>query len=325
MGWDDDGTIPGALPAELGPTWLKDARSAGQAQKAPPPPPRAPAAPAGEEAPKTTIGQLLSGAPGAARPASSPPPPAPQDEPTRTIPRAARAAAHKPFQMVWLDAEGASAVLAGRDRGDGDGGPLVASIGALMATDPRPLLTELGALYAPAVGPGHAEQVFAVLSGVLAPEPSRAARLGILADALQHLGPAGERDPEVAEALERARAAAAEQCTIPEILDDLSDALLAALPVATRERAQRIAASEILRGRAFETRQVLGGEHVLCSLSRLEGTVPAYLPVEATPLLPIRSSFEAVVLAEVLPSQDESDACELCVRIVALGRTLTFL
>jgi hypothetical protein len=84
---------------------------------------------------------------------------------------------------------------------------------------------------------------------------------------------------------------------------------------ATMERA-------LFSGRHFQKRSVFGEPHVRCSL-RLAGETSVrvcYLPEVAAKQLPKLRRFQARLSAEVHPRQDEDDAGEHALRVLALAR-----
>jgi hypothetical protein len=84
---------------------------------------------------------------------------------------------------------------------------------------------------------------------------------------------------------------------------------------ATMERA-------LFSGRHFQKRSVFGDPHVRCS-SRLAGETGVrvcYLPEGAAKQLPKLRRFQARLIAEVHPRQDEDDAGEHALRVLALAR-----
>jgi hypothetical protein len=78
----------------------------------------------------------------------------------------------------------------------------------------------------------------------------------------------------------------------------------------------------LLRSRALQRRNVLGGEHARVMFWQGPRSIPAYLTVDAAALLPLAQRFRVSVAAELLPSQDESEPNPLCLRPIALGRVL---
>ena len=86
----------------------------------------------------------------------------------------------------------------------------------------------------------------------------------------------------------------------------------------------------LLQQRAFDTRDIMGDEHVRATLSgeRRHGgegqRVPVYFPTAAKKRLPLITRMPVRCLVELLPRQDEREAHAVALVAVALGRIVTF-
>jgi hypothetical protein len=78
----------------------------------------------------------------------------------------------------------------------------------------------------------------------------------------------------------------------------------------------------LLTGRHYQKRQVFGGSFVRC-LMRLPGEpnpMVGYLPMDAATRLPLWKRFEARVIVEVHPAQDQRETCLWALKVLGIAR-----
>ena len=77
-------------------------------------------------------------------------------------------------------------------------------------------------------------------------------------------------------------------------------------------------------GRGYERRALLGGPRIraLLMLPGAEAACPVYLPDALSTVLPMLAAFEAQVIAQAHPSQDQAEAHPVALEALALGRVV---
>lgn len=83
---------------------------------------------------------------------------------------------------------------------------------------------------------------------------------------------------------------------------------------------ERSAEEILLRRRSYETREVLDELHLRALLVDGDQAVPLYLPEAAGKQLPLFHAFEARVITELWPRQDEREAHPVALRAIAVAR-----
>lgn len=250
----------------------------------------------------------------------------------------------EPFQLLWHDAERMKQVTMGgppsRSAAHDDdwiapdrhraSTPIAATGGdddraraaALLGGEPTTDVSELfGVLGASVERTGEIRPTFCVTRGELALPLCDVERLGALAGALEPLGP---MDKRVQDAVAFAKEVAGRKITSNDAVDAATRRLMDAhaatgRPLGDVERAMD---QSLLRARAFQRRSVFGQEHVRALFSQGGRGVPVYLREEAALALPLCQRVRVVLLAEIAPSQDETEPFALCLRPAALGRVV---
>lgn len=115
----------------------------------------------------------------------------------------------------------------------------------------------------------------------------------------------------------------------PDVLEGFTGRLREAWGKANRHLPPEYLAGHIervlLAQRSYQLRNVLDANRIRALLGSLEmgGKVPVYLPYGAGGRLPLFSRFQARVLAEGHPQQDQYEAHPVALRAIALGRVLS--
>ncbi len=261
----------------------------------------------------------------------------------RAAPRSSISGA-EPFQLLWFHAERVGSVaistaapparpneedewikpsqvrVSSRERGDGTER---ASAVELLGSDASTDVSELGAVLAGAVRTtGEIPPTFAVLRGELMLPLCEIQRLHALASALE---PFGAVDKRLADAAAHATEVSQRKVVSTDAVDAATRRLLEAHGAAGRPAGELELATDqaILRVRAFQRRAVCGEEHVRALFSQGGRAVPVYLPAAAAAALPLCQRLRAVLCAEVMPSQDETESSAVCLRAVALARVVS--
>ncbi len=79
----------------------------------------------------------------------------------------------------------------------------------------------------------------------------------------------------------------------------------------------------LLERRAYQRRTVLGADRIRATLALPgEAPRPVYLPTEAAASLPMFPAFDARLLVEVHPPQDQAEASPVALKALAIGRVV---
>lgn len=244
------------------------------------------------------------------------------------------------LDVVWtaetcpevIDRNPALARSAAEARIDADAPERDPVVGVLREAEPTPIETLASELMASLRERRSVTPVAVVVRGQLELRFDPRTELSVYADAAR---PLARSDKKLAEAIAR--------------IDELLGTPLAAVPdVAHGQRAivveqwQRAnrdlprdflhasARDLLLQQRAFDTRDILGEEHIRATLvgERRHGgegqQVPVYFPAAAKKRLPLITRMPVRGLVELMPRQDEREAHAVALVAVALGRIVSF-
>ena len=351
--WDDR-TMPGVIPEQGGPAWLRPASVPPSPPPPAPPPPSPAASPLG-----ATVGQSFSARPWSNDPSEQPvyhhvahdrnagragaiaasnaaADSVPPRTDSRLIAKVAPATC-EPFQVLWVDSQRMSAVRGlGTDQaGDPDewvgadeiavvagsnGDPARARAASMLGEQPNTDVGDLYPLLAASVGrSGELEPTFCVTRGELVLPLCDVERLRALHTALEPLAP---MDKRLQDSCNHAKDILGRKIVAPEAIDIATRRLLEAHNATGRPAGdiELTMDQSLLRARAFQKRPVFGESHVRALFSQGGRGVPVYLREDATAVLPLCQRVRVALLAEVSPSQDETETFGLCLRPVAVGR-----
>jgi hypothetical protein len=137
--------------------------------------------------------------------------------------------------------------------------------------------------------------------------------------------PLSGMDKNIAEAVESAQVFASNEWSAPKSIEIATTRLREAAAKAQRELAaaqlQATAERMVLEKRGFETRSVLGGEHVRADFHLATGSIiPCYIPMDCKDRLPLFERFPARVVGEVRLKQDSVESAPIALLARAVAR-----
>jgi hypothetical protein len=113
---------------------------------------------------------------------------------------------------------------------------------------------------------------------------------------------------------------------IPAIAQDVCDRLREAWRAANTTLPSDFLASTVERAllteRAYQRRYLLGGSWLRAHCHDNSATQAAYLPECVACLLPLSRELSVRAIVDVLPPQDSADGTAVCLRVVALARSV---